>query len=290
MRRGLKFIVSPILYVALNYILPTSAQTDDYYCGTSFISAGEECILPCPSGQDSVCMTALGSEYGCYYFTGCKAKIDNGFVPGPLPGAAISTPAPTEAAVQTPAPIDVQIDVQSPAPTAVVLTPAPTNLSTPMPSASSAIETESPTEAMIIETPSPIATSPSASGFGNAPTNKPTRRTKRPTPPPVNLPDVPTPQPLAPTLSPTKRPVVTASPTFSSVESIRTATEEELKGSSSSLGTAYGFIFSLKTTLEAPVMEVFAIDFLTASTSNLNFELYTKPGSYSGSKVSSSIR
>ena len=271
MGRCIQYLL-PLLFIS--FIQHANSQTEDYFCGVSFLEVRENCILPCPTGADSVCTSALGSDYGCYYFTGCAEKIANGFVPD-TPGGLIDveteqpskkpTPSPTDAAVITPAPVD---PVVTPAPADAVVTAAPT----PQP-IEEANDTPSPVVATV-DTPNPTE-----EVFQSAPTNKPTRRTKRPTPPPVSAPvAISTPNPT--------KPSVTSSPTSSTMESISTATTDELNGSSSTTSTSYGFIFSLRTTAEAPVMEVVGFDFLTASTSTLNFELYTKPGSYSGSKVS----
>jgi hypothetical protein len=278
----------PLLCTA-TAIFQSNAQTEDYYCGTDFISAGEYCALPCPSGSDSDCSNALGPEYVCFYFTGCAEKIANGFVPESLAteGADVSTPAPIETTVVTPAPVETS--VVTPAPTNAVETEQPT----PVPTAA-AVETESPT--VVVETPAPTAEaetsaptpSPQAP-IESVPTPKPTMRTKRPTPPPAPLVANPTtPQPVASlpqTSSPTtKRP--TSAPTLGTIETISTATTDELNLSSSTTSTCYGFIFSLRSMSESPVVEVKSIDFLTASTDALKFELYTKEGVYSGFEVS----
>lgn len=183
--------LSLLLFALLANFLPTNAQADDYYCGTSFIEAGENCALPCPSGEDSECSTPLGSEYGCYFFTGCKNKIDNGFVPAPLPTNA-PTPAPTAAIVQTFVPTLTVAPSGPP-----TLNPTTLALVTEAPTAATRIETSSPivsesyspTAATLAGTPSPISASfvptPLSQVQTETGTNKPTRRTKRPTPPPM---------------------------------------------------------------------------------------------------------
>jgi len=77
----------------LKVVLLAYAQTDDYYCGYSWDDAALQCLHPCPSGADSDCSTyettgvaVAGDDteiYGCYFFTGCKAKIDNGLITPP---------------------------------------------------------------------------------------------------------------------------------------------------------------------------------------------------------------
>jgi hypothetical protein len=285
MGRGARYFL-PLLCAAIA-ILQSCAQTEDYYCGTSFLEVGENCALPCPSGSDSDCSNALGSDYMCFYFTGCAEKIANGFVPE----SPVTTPSAPVDAVVTPAPVDV---VVTPAPVDAVITPAPIETSivttapteqpTPEPSAA-AVDTESPT--VVVETAAPTP-SPQAA-IESVPTLKPTRRTKRPTPPPDQLVAIPTtPQPVILTVltsSPTtKRP--TATPTIGTIETISTATADELNLSSFATSTCYGFVFSLRSMLESPAVEVRSIDFLTASTGSLKFELYTKEGAYQGSEVS----
>lgn len=180
-----------VLFALLANILRSSAQTDDYYCGTSFLEAGEACIVPCPSGEDADCVTALGPEYGCFFFTGCKSKIDNGFVPAPLPTDA-PTPAPTAAVAQTYAPTlsAMPSDPPSSNPTALALVTEPPTVATSVETSSPiASESNSPTAATQIETSIPISASfvptPSPQVQSESVTIKPTRRTKRPTPPPM---------------------------------------------------------------------------------------------------------
>lgn len=52
--------------------------TADYYCGLSWEDAADRCAHPCPLGEDDACADALGPDHGCYYFTGCKERIDKG--------------------------------------------------------------------------------------------------------------------------------------------------------------------------------------------------------------------
>ena len=286
-------VVLPLLLVSVYNIVLTNAQagTEDYYCGIDFMEVGNNCLLPCPSGQDSVCSNALGDDYVCFFFTGCADKIANGFVPASLETSA-PTSKPIEVAVETPVPTSTQIEVS-------VETSVPTSKPIEV-----AVETPAPV-AIVVETTAPVTAAP----ISPAPitqeileTNKPTRRTRRPRPAttaPVETATAvetgppPTPEPtVVDTPSPTKRPVVTASPTIATIESIKTASNDELLGTlnlsgSSSTATSYGVIFTLRTTPSAPVMEIIGFDFLTGSEGNLNFELYTKPGSYGGSKVRS---
>ena len=138
-----------------NAILQTYAQSEDYYCGTDFKQAMQKCELPCPTGFDFECISALGDNYACFYFTGCSAKVA---VPVPVPATDSPTikptPSPTVAAVATPAPVDPVITT---APTDAVITAAPTPQLTEAPSpapTATTIETKSPT--------SPATTSPQA--------------------------------------------------------------------------------------------------------------------------------
>eukprot|EP00956_Cyclotella_meneghiniana_P035990 scaffold120016_cov74-Cyclotella_meneghiniana.AAC.3 len=297
----MQVVLTLLLVVSMYNIALTNAQAgnEDYYCGTDYLEVGQNCALPCPSGDDSECFNALGDDYVCFFFTGCADKIANGFVPPSLGGADVPvvaiapTSKPIEVVVETPVPTSKPIEV-------AVETPVPTSKPIEV-----AVETPAPV-AIVVETTAPVTAapiSPSPITQGILETAKPTRRTRRPRPAttaPVETTAVveTTPSPtLKPTLfvdtpSPTKRPVVTASPTIATVESIKTASNDELLGNlnlsgSSSTATSYGFIFTLRTTPSAPVMEIIGLDFLTATEGNLNFELYTKPGSYEGSKVTS---
>jgi hypothetical protein len=248
-----------LLIISFNNILQIiHAQNEDYYCGLDFMEVGDNCALPCPSGEDSECTAVLGDygAYGCYYFTGCADKIAGGFVPVSPIGDSEPVDVVTSAPVVSDAPVVSTVVTEAPtqkataAPTDAVLTPAPIE-----------IETSAPTAAAIEIT-----------------TNKPTRRTRNPTKPPQTV--VSTPKPSSP-------PVVfstsSSTPTLGTIESIQTA---DANDSTSTTSTSYGFIFSLRTTSKAPVMEVVGIDFMTASTSQLRFELYAKMGSYLGSEVS----
>ena len=47
----------------------------DYSCGTDWVNAANACHRHCPSGLDKECAD-LGGDYGCYYFTGCKARFE----------------------------------------------------------------------------------------------------------------------------------------------------------------------------------------------------------------------
>ena len=51
-------------------------QSEDYYCGTSWASAAQQCAESCATGEDDVCVAALGAGHGCYGFTGCRAKLE----------------------------------------------------------------------------------------------------------------------------------------------------------------------------------------------------------------------
>ncbi|KAL7542699.1 hypothetical protein ACHAXR_012004 [Thalassiosira sp. AJA248-18] len=70
------------------YALETS---DDYYCGLTWPHAATSCPKHCPTGQDSECADALGDNFGCFFFTGCREKIDNGEFVGGDPNDASAT-------------------------------------------------------------------------------------------------------------------------------------------------------------------------------------------------------
>ena len=67
-----------------------SAQSDDYYCGLDWLHAAETCPKSCPTGNDIECTSTLGSDHGCFFFTGCAERVANGEFGTPQP-----TPAPT---------------------------------------------------------------------------------------------------------------------------------------------------------------------------------------------------
>jgi hypothetical protein len=235
------------------------AQSEDYYCGTGLEQAMDECPLACPTGDDVECSSGLGSDYVCYYFTGCAEKIANGFVP-----AAPNADASVEETM-TDAPVANVVETQSPT---AKITPAPVD----------AVETSHPTPQPIEAetappTPQPIETKSPVSAPVAAPTSKPTNS---PTLPPLT--DAPvTPKPT--------NPLSTPSPTSTYIESLKTASWSELNGNAdSTTSTSYGYIFTLRTTKESPVMQIVGFDFLTASTNNLNFELYSKAGTFAGYK------
>ncbi len=50
-------------------------QYEDYYCGTSWASAAQQCAKSCATGDDEECASALGDGHGCYGFTGCHAEL-----------------------------------------------------------------------------------------------------------------------------------------------------------------------------------------------------------------------
>jgi hypothetical protein len=120
------------------------AQSEDYYCGTTMEQAVNECPLACPTGQDSECSSGLGSDFVCYYFTGCAEKIANGFVPAGVADASgeTVTDAPVLPVAGSQSPTTTQTsgpdtaggtETPSPAPVAqadVAETLAPTNPST----------------------------------------------------------------------------------------------------------------------------------------------------------------
>lgn len=91
------------------------------------------------------------------------------------------------------------------------------------------------------------------------------------------------------TSSPTDPPVKTKRPTASPTPnpylvSLKTSTRKEINGNGGATLTSYGFIFNMKTTANSAAVEVVGIDFLTASTDDLDFELYSTVGSYMGIK------
>ena len=47
---------------------------NDHYCGTTWPDAYANCHKPCSSQSDDECAD-LGSEYGCFGYTGCKKKL-----------------------------------------------------------------------------------------------------------------------------------------------------------------------------------------------------------------------
>ena len=100
MTKKSSFLISFLLRL-LTAVVLVYAQTDDYYCGYSWDDATLQCLHPCPSGADSDCsyettgvvasvasVAVAGDDttesgaaiYGCYFFTGCKVKIDNGLI------------------------------------------------------------------------------------------------------------------------------------------------------------------------------------------------------------------
>ena len=93
-RQSLPFFFLLLLKVVLLAYAQTSLES---YCGYSWDDAALQCLHPCPSGADSDCstyettgvavagddMTESAVIYGCYFFTGCKVKIDNGLISPP---------------------------------------------------------------------------------------------------------------------------------------------------------------------------------------------------------------
>jgi hypothetical protein len=86
----------------------------------------------------------------------------------------------------------------------------------------------------------------------------------------------------APTAPPVKTSRPTASPTQNPyLVSLQTATRKELMGNAGAdTSTSYGFIFNVRTTADSPALYILGIDFLTSSTDNLDFELFSTIGSY----------
>ena len=223
-----------------------AAQNEDYYCGSSFDEAMNDCPLPCSSGEDSECSNVLGGEYDCYYFTGCADKIAGGFVPTLPEGAS------------------VQVTEETQNPT----TDVPT-VSTPA--------SKSHTQSSETQTALNAPTSKSGAVTTNAPTNERTQRIKTPTLSPLST--VATTSPVL-----AEQIQTTALPTSDSIKSIKTATRREINGNSPDTSTSYGYIFNVRTTPQAPILQILSLDFLTASTSTMKYELYSKEGSFVGFK------
>jgi hypothetical protein len=74
---------SPILQlVLLKIILSSTTSTaienpQDHYCGLSWPDAFDNCPKPCPSQDDSDCIS-LGANFKCYGYTGCRDKVGDG--------------------------------------------------------------------------------------------------------------------------------------------------------------------------------------------------------------------
>ena len=82
--------VSLLLTILLLQLFTVTANEEDYYCGRDWNDATQNCALPCPSGEDHECASALGNDYGCYIYTGCEAQVeagDFGFPPTKAPSA-----------------------------------------------------------------------------------------------------------------------------------------------------------------------------------------------------------
>lgn len=111
-----KSLLLPFLLLLLQVVLVYTTQAD-YYCGYSWDDAALQCLHPCPSGNDSDCSfettgVVAGDDtesaiYGCYFFTGCEVKTDNGLtveqtspapsiVGGGEEGGEVSPPLETE--------------------------------------------------------------------------------------------------------------------------------------------------------------------------------------------------
>lgn len=94
----------------------------------------------------------------------------------------------------------------------------------------------------------------------------------------------------SPIASPTDPPVKTKRPTSSPTPnpylvSLQTSTRKEMNGKTgNATSTSYGYIFNMRTTSESPAIIVVGLDFLTASTETVKFELFSSMGSYVQSK------
>lgn len=87
---------------------------------------------------------------------------------------------------------------------------------------------------------------------------------------------------IEPTFPPvkTKRPTLSPTPNPYLV-SLNTAARNEINGNAASTTlSSYGFIFNMRTTADSSALHIVGFDFLTASTENLDFELYSAPGSF----------
>lgn len=113
--------------------------------------------------------------------------------------------------------------------------------------------------------------------------------TKRPTLSPTEAPTFsPTALPSAyPTVSPSESPTSAPSETPSSlpsrmhIQEVTTATTQELK---SSTDGSYGVVFNMRTVATGPVVLITGLDFYTESTEFVGFELWSRLGSFKGSK------
>lgn len=94
----------------------------------------------------------------------------------------------------------------------------------------------------------------------------------------------------SPTASPTDSPVKTKRPTSSPTPnpylvSLQTSTRKEMNGKTgNATSTSFGYVFNMRTTSESQAIIVVGLDFLTASTETLKFELYFSMNSYVQSK------
>lgn len=96
-----------IIIILNNSITFTSAQSEDYFCGLSWSHAADECPHACPSGEDTECVALAGSEdYGCFFFTGCWDRIQNGEITKP-PMVGPVTPPGEQTPTQSPV-VEVQ--------------------------------------------------------------------------------------------------------------------------------------------------------------------------------------
>ncbi|EJK61637.1 hypothetical protein THAOC_17838 [Thalassiosira oceanica] len=48
---------------------------ETYWCGRTWPHADAECPLACPTGDDEVCVSALGKGHSCFFFTACADRV-----------------------------------------------------------------------------------------------------------------------------------------------------------------------------------------------------------------------
>eukprot|EP01082_Thalassiosira_pseudonana_P006809 g14891.t1 g14891 contig21:95760-96938(+) len=91
----------------------------------------------------------------------------------------------------------------------------------------------------------------------------------------------------APSVKPTSLPVEDPTPPPSMVPSrahLQSITTIPQFGSSMELDSAYGYIFNIRSTTTGPAVIITGIDFVTESTARVNYELWSRLGSYESYK------
>ena len=78
-------LLSILLLILSTNLLNVNAQSEDYFCGTSWSDAAETCPHSCPTGEDSECIEKASGDdtYGCFFFTGCWERIQAGEITQP---------------------------------------------------------------------------------------------------------------------------------------------------------------------------------------------------------------